>query len=461
LNVLMPDPPNMSPSGFRNREGPDGNSLWRKDVFGWSLYDFANTIYSMNIVSLYLKRYIVEDLGRDDRYFDIPFSISMLFAAVLLPVLGTISDYSTKKKIFLLLFTLTCCLAVGLMAVIPASMITILLLLFVIANFSYEAGQPFYNSLLYSVADGKQARFVSGVGVALGYAGSVLGMLVVLPFVAGSFFGWDIPFLVGGGKTSAFVPTAVLFMVFALPLFLWVREAPVTRPGKPGFVESYREVWNGIRQTRKYPGVLRFLVADYFFEDAATTVILNIGLYCSIVIGFGDEDITFFLVISTISAVIGSFLIGKIAQYRSLKGLLNVIVLGWILVLLFFVVSDNSVLVWLLGSVVGVLLGGLWTTTRPLLAEMVPRSDLGRFFGLFALSGRAAAVIGPLIWTLTVYLFNAERVAGKAVIGLLEIPEANWPKLPYKMGVLSLIVMMVMGLFIFRKVPHSKGSARG
>ncbi|MCK4449470.1 MAG: MFS transporter, partial [Anaerolineae bacterium] len=81
----------------------DPRSLWRKDILGWSLYDFANTIYSMNIVSLYLKRYIVEDLGRDDYYFDIPFSISMAIAAVLLPALGAMSDHSTKKKIFLFL----------------------------------------------------------------------------------------------------------------------------------------------------------------------------------------------------------------------------------------------------------------------------------------------------------------------------------------------------------------------
>ena len=96
-------------------------SVWKKDIIGWSLYDFANTIYSMNIVSLYLKRYIVEDLGKDDRYFDIPFSISMLIAALLLPALGTVSDYSTKKKIFVFLFTLTCCSAVGLMTLIPPS----------------------------------------------------------------------------------------------------------------------------------------------------------------------------------------------------------------------------------------------------------------------------------------------------------------------------------------------------
>ena len=177
----------------------DPRSLWRKDVLGWSLYDFANTIYSMNITSLYLKRYIVEDLGHADHYFDIPFSISMAIAAVLLPALGAMSDHSTKKKIFLFLFTFSCCVSVGLMALVPPTLILLTIVLFIMANFSYEAGQPFYNSLLYSVADGARARFVSGVGVALGYVGSILGMILVLPFVTGGVYSWNVPFMDAGG----------------------------------------------------------------------------------------------------------------------------------------------------------------------------------------------------------------------------------------------------------------------
>jgi UMF1 family MFS transporter len=436
-------------------------TCWRRDVIGWSLYDFANTIYSMNIVSLYLKRYVVEDLGKDDRYFDIPFSASMFLAALILPALGAISDHSTKKKVFLFLFTLTCCLAVGLMALVPPMLIGVLVALFVVANFSYEAGLPFYNALLYSVADGPRARFVSGIGVAFGYVGSIIGMLVVLPFVSGSFFSLDVPWLDGGGKPGAFVPTAVLFLLFALPLFLSVREAPAARIGKISLAEAYRTVWQGLRQTRKYPGVLRFLIADYFFEDAVTTVILNIGLYCSIVIGLDNNEITAFLVISTVSAVVGSFVIGKVAERRSLKSILNVIIAGWVVVLALFVVTDNRVLIWGLGSLVGILLGGLWTTTRPLLAELVPREDLGRFFGLFSLSGRAAAVVGPLLWTATVYIFDPGRPAGKAAAELLGVSETDGPKLPYKLGVLVLVLMMFLGLYIFRKVPSTRGLSYG
>ncbi len=432
-------------------------TLWRKDILGWSLYDFANTIYSMNVTSRYLKLYIVKDLGREDYYFDIPFSISMAAAALLLPALGAMSDQSTKKKIFLFLFTLSCCLSVGLMAVIPPSLIAVTVILFIIANFSYEAGQPFYNSLLYSVAEGSRARFISGVGVGLGYVGAVLGIVLVLPFVNGDLFGWDVPFLDGSGKQGSFLPTAVLFMLFAVPLFFWVKERPVSRPRERiSLAASYRAVWEGIRQTRKYPGVLRFLIADYFFEDAVATVIINIGLYCTIVIGLADEAIDTFLIISTVSAVAGSFAIGKLAQYWSLKKLLNLIVWGWVVVLMVFLMADGTSMIWVLGSLVGVLLGGLWTTSRPLLAELVPREDLGRFFGLFALSGRAAAVVGPLIWTLVVYLFGADRPLGRATISLLGEGVIDPVKLPYKMGVLTLAAMMMVGLYIFRKVPETR-----
>ena len=432
------------------------DTIWRKDILGWSLYDFANTIYSMNIVSLYLKRYIIEDLGREDHYFDIPFSISMGLAAVLLPALGAISDHSTRKKIFLFLFTLTCCTAVGLLSVVPSSLLLVILTLFIIANFSYETCQPFYNSLLYSVADGARARFVSGVGVAFGYIGSTLGIILVFPFVNGNLYFWDIPFLDGWGKQGSFLPTAILFMLFALPLFFWVKEAKISRPEKIGIRAAYRSVWEGVKETRKYPGVLRFLVADYFFEDAAATAIVNIGLYCSVVFELPEEQITIFLIIPTVSAVIGSFVIGKIAQIWSLKKLLSLIVWGWIISLVLFIFAESMITIWILASVVGILLGGLWTTSRPLLAELVPREDLGRFFGLFSLSGRAAAVVGPLVWTVVVYLFRPERLPGGWLSDIVGLDDSGSVKLPYRIGVLSLSIMMIIGLYIFRKVPDRR-----
>lgn len=435
--------------------------LFRKEVIGWSLYDFANTIFSMNIISLYLKRYLVEDLGKDDRWFDIPFSISMVFVLILIPALGARSDYSTKKKFFVFLFTISCCIATGLLEFIPPEFVFGTVALLMISNFAYEAAMPFYNSLLYSVSSGKEARLVSGYGVSFGYLGSILGMIVVLPFVSGSLFGLEIPFISAGGKSAAFLPTAVLFFLVSIPFFLWVRERPIESPHKPTIKKAYKDVWEGIRRTEKYPGVLRFLVSDYFFEDAVTTVILNIGLYCSIVIGFSDAELTNFLIISTVSAVIGSFIIGHIATRVALKTALGVIVWGWVVALIIFVITDNKLVIWILGSVVGVLLGGLWTTSRPLLGELVPKGELGRFYGLFALSGRAAAVVGPLVWTTIVYFFNTERTLGRLSAEFFQVPVESFRTVPYKAGVLGLVVMMLIGLYIYRKVPHPEQVQNG
>ena len=423
--------------------------LFRKDVMGWSLYDFANTIFSMNIISLYLKRYIVEDLGKDDRWFDIPYSISMVIAAIVLPAMGAISDHSTKKKMFVILFTITCCIATGLMSLVPASAVMVIVLLLIISNFTYEASMPFYNALLYSVAYGKEARFVSGFGVAFGYMGAILGVLAVGPFV-------DMY-----GKQGSFLPTAVMFLLLSIPFVLWVREKPVKFPGKATIKKGYQDVWDGIRLTKKYPGVARFLVADYFFEDAVTTVIINISLYCSIVLGFSELGIRYFLIITPISAVIGSYIIGHLSRTYCLKKMLNIIIWGWVISLIAFVFVENVVLIYILGSIVGILLGGLWTTSRPLLAELVPQEELGRFFGLFSLSGRAAAIVGPLIWTTVVYFFNPQRPMGQLVIDVLNIEEADQAALPYKIGILTLVVMMLVGLYIFRKVPTTESKVSG
>jgi len=178
-------------------------------------------------------------------------------------------------------------------------------------------------------------------------------------------------------------------------------------------------------------------------------------LYASVVIGFHEELITMFLVVSTVSAVIGSFIIGKVATIVSLKKLMVVIVAGWLAGLVLFVFTASQSMIWILGSLIGILLGGLWTVSRPLLAELVPENELGRFFGLFSLSGRAAAVLGPLIWTASVYLFNANRFLGGQVVEIFKIGPEQYDQLPYRAAVLSLVVMMAIGLFIFRKVPET------
>ncbi|NMC42768.1 MAG: MFS transporter [candidate division Zixibacteria bacterium] len=442
--------------------------IWRRDVIAWALYDFANTIYSMNILSLYFAGWLVIDLGYADIHYSLAFAGSMLLAAILMPALGYLSDNPSggKRKLhYLLIFTLGAVLSVAGFALLPPSMIGLILVLFALSNFFYEGGIVFYNALLASVAQPENVGKVSGFGVALGYTGSVVGMVLVLPFVTGNLFGLEIPFFTAGGKAAAFLPTAGYFALFSIPIFFYVRERTVAAPVRAngstpshaaGMKAAYADIWRSIKATEKYPGLLRFLVADWFFEDAIATVIIFMAVYTERVMAMGTDDRTVFFIISTVCAMLGSYPLGRLADRYPPKRVLFGIVLGWIIILILFAFNSLPVLFWMLGPIVGVLLGGVWAVGRPLLMQLSPPEKLGEFFGLFSLSGRAAAVGGPLLWGAVVYLFSPERTAGKIAVDLLGLDAVSAIKLPYRLAILSLAAMMAVGLFIFRKVPEKK-----
>jgi len=202
--------------------------------------------------------------------------------------------------------------------------------------------------------------------------------------------------------------------------------------------------------------LLRFLISDYFFEDAIATVIIFMAVFTERVLGLGDSERTIFFIVSTVFAMIGAYLLGLMADRFSPKKVLFGIVAGWITVLLFFAINSYPVVFWILGPIVGILLGGVWSVSRPLLMQLTPPEKLGEFFGLFSISGRAAAICGPLVWGAVVYLFSPDNIVGRSVSEVLGLGADASAKLPYRLAVLSLAAMMGLGLFIFRKVPDGK-----
>ncbi|MEZ5360458.1 MAG: MFS transporter [Candidatus Zixiibacteriota bacterium] len=438
-------------------------TIWRKDILAWALYDFANTMYSMNILSLYFASWLVIDLKYEDIHYSYAYSASMLLAAILMPAFGWYSDrrggkIDQKRIVLLGIFTAGTIVSVLAFSVLPVAMIWVILILFALSNFFYEGGIVFYNALLDSVSTPQNAGTVSGFGVAMGYVGSIVGMILVLPFVSGNIFGLNIPWIEGAGKSGAFIPTAVLYAFFAIPIFILVREKQVEQP-IPNAVSSdiktaYKEIWTSIKSTEKYPGVLRFLIADYCFEDAIATVIIFMAVFSERVLGIRSDDLTLFLISSTVFAVIGSFIFGWLADRFAPKVVLGWIVAGWIAVLLVFAVNSIPIIFWICGPIVGMFLGGVWAVSRPLLMLLSPKEKLGEFFGLFSISGRAAAVCGPLLWGAVVYLFTPGRILGDSVATLLGLSVEESEKLPYRLAVLSLAMMMAVGLLIYRKVPR-------
>ena len=420
--------------------------------WSWALYDFANTIFSMNIVTLYFAVWIVTERGSSNTAYSLATSLSSLAVLFLAPWVGAVSDATQRRKPWVVGFTLACVAAT--FAISPlaraglpaASGLLLLLAAFAVANTAYQLALPPYNAMLSELAPAPERGRLSGLGTALGYVGSIAGVLLVAPFVTGGLG------IRPGGRQAAFVPTALLFLLFSLPFFFFCRDrAALTRPIRPGSFE-FDHRWRSIagelaaafRDARRHRGLRRFVLASYFYQDALGTAISFMALYAVTVLGLpAGGEIRLFVTL-TIPAVVGAALAGLACDRWGPRRTLSAVLSAWIAGLLAIALAPSLGGFWIGGSIVGLAFGGIWSAERPLLLTLVPEAESGRFFGLLALSARAAAIVGPLVWA--------------AIVDGVAAPLGR--NTAYRIAVGSLAVMMAVALALLRGVPD-RGVAAG
>jgi len=434
------------------------NSNWRV-INSWALYDFANTIFSLNVVSLYFSLWLIKDLNSQDIVYSIALSISMLFVAILSPFMGTLSDRYQKRIPFIFVFTILCCSFTAFIAFTKSVQLSIFF--FIVANFSYQMALVFYNALLPEISTKENIGKISGYGTAIGYLGSIVSLIMIMPFVSGKILKFDVSHLIKGwGNVGAFIPTAILFFIFSIPLFLFVKDKNQEKVPKfeLHWKESWQSVYESFLNTKKYNGVLLYLIANFFFFDTVNTVIAFMGVYANKVIGLSSEknEIQTVILIATVTAVIGSYIFGLISDKIGSKKALNLTLQLWGLAIILLVISPNKLIFYISAMLIGINLGGTWATSRPLLSELVPQEEQGKFFGLYSLAGKFSAIFGPMIWGL-VTLFASENNLRKVFYFLGVSPNSllnfNFQSLKYKLAVASLLILLIVGYIILQKVP--------
>jgi UMF1 family MFS transporter len=412
-----------------------------RGAVAWAFYDLANTIYSMNVITLFFAQWVTVDRGRQDLWYSLFYGGSMAMVALTLPYLGLWSDRGGRRLLFLGIFTAVSVGAtatLGWVTNLPGTAgVLIALSVFALSNYAFQGGLVFYNALLPAVSLPETRGRVSGFGVALGYLGSFVGMLLVTPFVEGKMplLGLTVPGVHAGGRTAAFLPTAILFGLFALPIFLRVHEqrGPVG-PG-PSWREALREIRATLADSRRYPGVLVFLAANILILDAVQTVIIFMAVYAQKVLGMPDSAKVVFFMLATIPAIAGSFLAGWVADRIGARRTLIGTAWLWAACLLAVALVPSDAVFYAIGGVVGALLGSLWTASRPLLLTLTPPGEEGRLFGLYAFTNKASAVVGPLLWGLVV--LAAEGLGNGR----------------YRLAVGILSIMVVTGAVLLQRVP--------
>ena len=456
-----------------------------RERFSWALYDFANTIFSMNVATLYFAVWVVSDLRASNTSVAIANGVASMLVALSIPLLGAISDARQRRVPWVIGFTLVAVAVTVLIGVlgyqlvppvgeevigglsvspewrVNSSALFWVLVAFVVANYAYQAALPFYNAMLPDLVPREEQGRLSGIGTAVGYIGSIAGVLMITPFFTGGlpvfgalpesfveFLRRVVPFTSRGGRVSTFVPTGLMFLLFALPFFLFCRDHRAGKQTTPvAWREALRSVAQTVRESRRYPGAFRFIMASFLYQDAMGTIISFMALYAVAAMGFTKGAETTLFVVLTVPAVLGSFMIGQLIDGIGARRLfrlgpkktLMIVLSTWIVLLIGMIVAPSQGAFWIVGSCIGLIYGGVATSERPLLLTLIPSSEAGKFFGLMVLSARAAAILGPLIWGLAVD--GLTPVFGKGIA--------------YRAAVGTVAVAMAIALLLLRGVPDN------
>ncbi|MBI1803680.1 MAG: MFS transporter [Ignavibacteriae bacterium] len=404
----------------------------RSRIFAWTLFDFANTAFSVIIVTVIYSRYFTNHVAGGQRWlWGLAVSLSMICAALLSPPLGAAADFSNHKKLFLFLFTIVSVICTGLLFFVQQGMIAAGMFIFILANIGFEGGLVFYDAFLPSLTSARSYGRVSGYGFAMGYLGALVVLLIVNVLLPEStnpdyFFFIRLSFVVAAG----------FFLVFSIPMFIAVPE-PISTPvsGRIPYVREgikrARATFRALFIKKEYPNIARFLIAFFIYNDGILTVIAFAAIFADNILHMNDKDIIIFFAIVQTSAVLGSIVFGIITDKIGPKKTITITLVLWICIAIAAYFVTTVTIFYVVACAAGAAIGSSQSASRSMMALLTPRDREAEFFGFYdGLCGKASAVIGPLIYGLTADLTN-ERVAA-----------------------LTITVFFAVGLFVLQGIPE-------
>jgi UMF1 family MFS transporter len=390
----------------------------RSAPLSWAVYDFAYSVFSFLLVVRYFGTWIIDDLGRPDWYVAMTQFVVVLFVLVAMPLAGALADQIGRRKPFLIAFTLVAAGACATLGAIPAGGNVLPLL--AVGGIAVAFGQlalAQYDPLLADVAPRGQRGRISGIAVALGFLGIVFALAVVAEGIVGD-----------GSKQRAFVPAGILYVIFAVPAFVWVRERRQqgARPIRPAIVRAAAaQVMHTAQQVRANQDAFQFLVGRFLYSDAIATLSAFLTVYMTRLGGFSESEKNAVLGASVVGAAAAAITTGRLLGRVGPRAVLVAVLPAFSGLTLFSALIGKPWTVWLAAPVMGAALGCVWTADRVFMLRLTPVELRGQMFGFFNLASRVASAFGPLvIWSGTVWLLH-QRTDWLSVLGASRVAIAG------------------------------------
>ncbi|MEE8189167.1 MAG: MFS transporter [Kiloniellales bacterium] len=413
-----------------------GRAMGRRAVIAWCFYDWANSAYPTVVVTFVFAAYFTTAIAADPEtgtgLWGLTLALSGLGVALLAPILGAVADQGGRRKPWLGGFTiLLVILAAALWLVEPDPSFALMALVIVaLGNAAFELGQVFYNAMLPEMATPARLGRISGWGWSLGYAGGLLSLVLCLVL----FVRPEVP-LFGLDREAAeqvriIGPFVALWVaVFALPLFLFTPDTPASGLGAgEALRRGLRTLIKTLRELPRHGQIGRFLLARMIYTDGLNTLFAFGGIYAAGTFKMSFEEILIFGILLNITAGLGAFGFAWVDDLFGAKRTIVIALVALIVLSGLILLVDSKIWFTAIGCAIGVFIGPAQAASRSLMARLAPAEIRTELFGLYALSGKATAFLGPaLVGWVTVWA-DSQR-AGMAtilifyVVGLLLL----WP----------------------------------
>jgi UMF1 family MFS transporter len=384
-----------------------------REAWAWAMYDFANSGYTTIVITAIFNAYFVAVVAENAPWATLAWTLSLALSYALIvltaPLLGAYADAYAAKKRLLLFSTAGCVAFTAALAFAGPGGLWVAIPLIVLSNFFYGSGENLIAAFLPELAREESLGRVSGWGWSLGYVGGLVSLGACLAYV-----NWA---QARGDTAADFVPvtmliTAALFAAASLPTFLILKERAQPQPHLAGMnmaQESFARLVQTVRHARDYRDLRRFLVCTLFYQAGIQAVITLAAIYAQQVMQFTTQQTLMLIFVVNITAAAGAFAFGHLQDRIGHVPAIALTLIGWMVMVGLAWASEGPGMFWAAANLAGLCMGASQSAGRALVGLFSPAMRHAEFFGLWGLSVKLSAILGPVTYGLVSWITQGDH----------------------------------------------------
>jgi UMF1 family MFS transporter len=386
-----------------------------REVWAWSMYDFANSGYTTVVITAVFSAYFVGAVAGKAPWatfaWTAALSVSYLLILLTAPLIGAWADAHAAKKRLLVFATVGCVLFTAALWFAAPGAVLLALLFVVLSNYFFGAGENLIAAFLPELADSKAMGRVSGWGWAFGYLGGIVSLGICLAYIT-----WASAQGQGAGQfvPATMVITAVLFALASLPTFLVLKERALPQPAMEN---PWARLMRTVREAARFRDLRRFLVCILFYQGGIMAVIALAAIYAQEAMKFTQQQTITLVLVVNFTAAAGAFGFGYLQDAIGHMRAMALILAGWIVMIAVAYAATDAPTFWVAANLAGLCMGSAQAAGRAIVGYLTPRAREAEFFGLWGLAVKAASIFGPLTYGVVTWVFAGEHRLGILAVG--------------------------------------------